>query len=273
MTLEAVKVALRAAEPQDGAFGEVAGSAVLQLAQDRGMETNSLRVYDSAVHHACLADLIVTAVRKPSDLPWLLPPPLQNWTSECLMAPDGNGLRRLVLVSSWSDARHYSECRAWRTLGEIAHYEHPMALIVCVIGQERDGLRSGPWTQGFLHPSGNHQRRFRRRSKGSRQPGNVFSDHWERIHREDHAEISREAWLEAMLKDDVLHEVCFRVDVPIPPSPHLLRLRQMASRKLERLYAMKEKPDPTLSTCDFPVPCPFRKCCHVLPEREPTENI
>ncbi len=270
MTLEAVKVALRSTEQQDGAFGEIAGTAVLQLAQDRGMETNTLRVYDSATHHACLADLIVSAVRKPSDPPWLIPPPVQNWTPECLMAPDGNSLRRLVLVSNWSDARHYSECRAWRTLGEVAHYELPMSLIVCVIGQERDGLRSGPWTQGFLHPSGNHQLRFRKKSRSTSE---VFNDKWEKIHREDHAEISRETWLEAMLKDDVLHEVCFRVDIPVPPIPHLQRIRDMASRKLERLYTLKEKPEPNLSSCDWPVPCQFRRLCHVLPEREPSENL
>jgi len=153
-------------------------------------------------------------------------------------------------------------------LGEIAHYNLPMSLIVCVIGQERDGLRSGPFTVGFLHPA-NHGLRFRKKSRSTSE---VFNDKWERIHREDHAEISRETWLNAMLKDDVLREVLFREDIAIPATPHLLRIREMASRKLERLYALKEKPEANLSSCDWPVPCVFRGCCHVIPEREPNQN-
>lgn len=271
MMLEAIRVALLATEPQDGSFGEVAGAEIMQLCADRGLDTDSHRLFDSGVHHAALSDLIVSSVRKPNDPPWLIPPPVQSWTPDCFMSPDGTMLRRIVLVSNWSDARHYSECRSWRTLGEVSHYELPMQLIVAVIGSERDGIRSGPWTTGFLHPQ-NHQLRFRKRSKGTKQDGNVFNDSWQRIHREDHGEISRETWLESMLRDDVLREVLFRIDIPIPQSPHLLRIRQMASRKLERLYALRELPEANLSSCDWPVPCVFRGCCHVIPERVPSEQ-
>lgn len=268
MVSESILTALLATE---GTWGEIAGSEVMQLAQDRGMDTETPRLFDSAVHHAALSDLIVSSVRKPNDPPWLIPPPVQSWIPDCFMSPDGRTLRRIVLVSNWSDARHYSECRSWRTLGEVAHYELPMSLIVAVIGSERDGIRSGPWTTGFLHPQ-NHQLRFRKRSKGTKQDGNVFNDSWQRVHREDHAEISRETWLESMLRDDVLREVLFRVDIPVPSQAHLLRIRQMAAAKLDRLSALKEVPDGNLSTCDFPVPCVFRGCCHVIPERCPSES-
>lgn len=265
MVSEAIRTALLAS---GGDYGEIAGSEVMQLAADRGLDTDSHKLYPSVVHHAALSDLIVTSVRKPSDPPWLIPDPVQSWTSDCFLSPDGTTLRRIVLVSNWSDSRHYGECRSWRTMGEIAHYELPMDLIVVIIGQERDGLRHGPWTQGFLHP---HNRTLRFRKK-SRSTSEVFNDKWDKVYREDHAEISRETWLNAMLKDDVLPEVLFRVNIPIPPRPHLLRLRQMASRKLERLYALKEKPEANLSSCEWPVKCPFIKLCHTLPEMDPAEK-
>lgn len=266
MVTECLRQSLTATE---GAWGDLAGSAMLQLAQDRGMDTDTPRLYPSVMHHAAISDLMVTAIRKPDEIPWAIPSALPNWTSGCFISPDGNYLRRIVVASNWSDERHSSECRSWETLGEIAHYELPMQMIVLVIGQMRDGLRpSSPWASGFQHPT-NHQLRFR---KKSRSQSEVFSEKWEKIYREDHDEITREDWLEAMLKDDVLREVCFREDIPIPPTPHLQRVRDMASKKLERLYALKETPEANLSGCDFPIPCCFRRICHTLPEREPDER-
>ena len=253
MVTEALRQALTATEGQQ--WGELAGSAMLQLAQDRGLETTTHKIYDSVAHHACLADLLATVLRKPNDQPWISPEPVQSWTGGCYLSPDGSTLRRLVIVSNWTEERHYSECRSWFTLGEQAAYNLPMQLIWLVIGQQRDGLRSSPWTTGYLHPL-NRELRFRKRSKGSRA----------------HAEISRETWLEAMLRDDVLNEVCFREDVPLPLDVHLQRVRDMAKRKLERLHALTEKPEANLSGCEWPVPCSFRKCCHVLPEVDPAEK-
>jgi hypothetical protein len=75
-----------------------------------------------------------------------------------------------------------------------------------------------------------------------------------------------------MLRDDVLYEVCFREDIPVPPLAHLQRARQMAAVKLDRLYGLKDVPEANFSSCDFPIPCPFRKVCHVLPEQRPAEK-
>jgi hypothetical protein len=265
MVAEAIQAALLAPE---GNVGEIAGSTMLQLAADRGLDTTSSRIYDSVTHHACIADLMSAGLRKPEQSPWLLPDPVQNWTSSSLMAPDGNSLRRLVLVSHWTAERHYAECRSWFSLGEIAAYELPMQMVVLVLGQERDGLRHGPWSQGFLHPQ-NHQLRFRKKSRSSSE---VFSEKWEKINREDHAEISRETWLEAMLRDDVLDEVCFRIDIPIPNPRILTHIRDLGRRKMDHLMGLKHKPDPNLSSCDWPVPCQFLRCCHSIPEREPSEK-
>ncbi len=263
-----LRAALTATEPIDGAFGEVAGAEVLQLAEDRGLATEEYDIYSQVMHNAALSDILVSSLRKPTDEPWLIPPTVQGWISDCLMSPDGDYLRRLVLVQHWTDARHYSECRNWFTQGEIAHYRLPMQLIVLVIGQERKARRLSPWTQGFLHPA-NRQLRFRKKSRSTTE---VFNDAWEKIYREDHAEISRETWLNAMLKDDVLPEVCFKVDVPVPETPQLQRIRVMAARKMERLQKMFEKPEANLSSCDWPTPCVFRKLCHRIPEWEPSER-
>jgi hypothetical protein len=271
MTTLAVREALIAPNEQGRVFGEVAGDAMMQIASERSLnETEALhRTYPCVIHHACLADLLVSAVRKPTDPPWLIPPKVYAWTSGCYLAPAGDCLRRVVLVSHWTDERRDAESRNWYSLGEMAHYNLPMQLVVFVVGQQRNGKRSSPWTSGFLHPK-NKQLRFRKRKNGFRQEGNVFADSWEKIYREDHAEISREKWLESMLVDDVLPEVCFRVDIPIPGTLHLERIREMAARRLEKLYSMTKKPDKQLSTCDFPVPCQFRRCCHAEPEREPS---
>ncbi len=269
MMQEAIRQALAA---PDGDYGEIAGSAMMQLASDRGLDTTTHKVYQSVVHHACIADLIVTAIRKPNDPPWLTPDNMENWIPSAYISPAGDTLRRLLLVSHWSDERHASECRGWGTLGEQSVYGLPMQMIVVVIGQQRDGIRgSSPWASGFLHPA-NKMLRFRKRRNGSKTPGNVFNDSWSKVFREDHDEISRKTWLEAMLVDDVLNEVLFIEDIPVPPSPHLLRARQMAEAKLEKLYATRQTPAANLTGCDWPVVCPFRNLCHTLPEREPEEK-
>ena len=266
--VQMIEAALRHALcAKDGApWGELAGSEILQLAEDRGMEIDTPRLYESVIHHAALADLIATVLRKPGEAPWSIPADKDGWQSDCYLSPDGSTLRRVILVSHWNDERHYSECRSWYSLGEIAAYELPMQMAVFVIGQLRDGKRSSPWTTGFLHPSGNHVLRFRKKSKSTSE---VFSEKWQKIYREDHAEISREAWIESMLKDDVLPEVAFPIHLPVPPDLPLRRIRDMMKTKLERLNTLTVTPEASLSVCEWPVKCEFLKLCHTLPEREP----
>lgn len=266
MVRRAVRHSLLASGKQE--WGELAGSHVLQDAEDRGLDTDLHETYPTIIHHAALSDILVSAIRKPDDPPWLIPPDVQNWKSACLMSPDGSHLRRLVLVSHWNDERLDAEKRSWYSAGEIAAYDLPMQMIVLVIGQQRNGKRHSPWTRGFLHPS-NKQLRFR---KKERTTSEVFNSRWIQIAREDHAEISRETWLNSMLKDDVLPEVCFRVDLPVLPESQRTHIRDIAERKLERLGGMTELPEPNLSSCDWPIPCPFKRCCWSLPERAPAEK-
>lgn len=257
MLQAAIAAAVTEAERTD--FGEVAGEEIMQLAKDRGMQTNSHQIYDSAVHHSCLADITSSAIRKPGEEPWTRPEPLSTgWTSGAFLDPSGTRLRRVVLASSWSDDRHYSEIRSWYSLGEVAAYEMPMQQVVLILGVQRDGRRHSPWTKGLLHPT-NHKLRFRKVKHTTTED---FRDTWERIWREDRAEIDRMVWLQTMLDDDVLRDVCFKVEIPVPGKVELQRLRDMAARKLERLAGMTELPDQQLSTCDFPIPCVYQRECH-----------
>lgn len=268
MVALALRASLTATEQPESTLGDYAGSTVLQLAEDRGIQSEQDDVYAEVMHHAALSDVLVTAIRKQKDEAWIVPPPVQHWTPDCLMSPDGKFLRRIALVSHWNDQRHYSECRSWYAAGEIAHYELPMQLVVLVIGQERLGKRQSPWVSGFLHPM-NKILRFRKKSRATSE---VFNEKWEKIWREDHAEITRETWLNAMLKDDVLPQVCFRITIPVPEKIHCQRIRDIAARKMENLGETKETPEPNLSSCDWPVPCLFRRLCHTIPERSPSRT-
>ncbi len=163
-------------ESERSDFGEVAGETIMELGVDPGMETpSSHNIYDSVVHHAALADILTQAIRRPGARPWSIPPPTTlggaPWASGAFVDPLGTTLRQIVLASSWSDSRHYAEVRNWRTTGEVAAYRLPMQVAVLILGQYRDGRRSGPWTKGFLHPR-NRMLRFRKRARISSE---VFS--------------------------------------------------------------------------------------------------
>lgn len=265
-------------------FGELAGETIMDLARDPGMEIPSSHyLHESVVHHAALADVLTTAVRRPRTLPWLLPPPAVvgslPWASSAFLEPSGTKLRRVVLASAWNDERHWSEVRSWYALGEAAVYRLPVTLVVLILGQHRDGKRSSAWTRGFLHPQ-NHKLRFRKRSASGPalradkrwvKKFEVFNDKWEHVWREDRGEISAPQWLQAMLEDDILRDVCFTVEVPVPETVMRDRILAMAERKLERLAKISELPEASMSVCDRP-PCPFKGCCHSAIEYEPSRK-
>lgn len=252
-------------------FGTVAGEAVMNLAADLGMEIPSSRhLYESVIHHAALADTLTTAIRRPQDRPWEIPElvsGIDGWKSAAFLNQSGTGLRRIVLASSWNDERHYSELRSWHSLGEVAAYRLPMTLVVLILGQHRDGRRSGPWTKGFLHPQ-NHKLRFRKKAKVESE---TFSDRWEKVWREDRGEIDTHQWLQAMLDDDILRDVCFTIDLAVPPATETDKIRDMAKRKLDRLAAMVDIPEKNMSICDRPR-CPFKGCCWSAEEYDPSST-
>ena len=264
-----VQMALRAAltETEREDYAELAGETVMQLAAERGMETKVHNRYDSCLHHATLADILASHLRKPGEAPWTVPEAVDvagtPWTSSALLSASGK-LTRIVLTSGWDDDKHLSEYRSWQTLGEVVAYQMPMTQIVIILGASRDGKRHSPWSKGLLHPS-NRVLRFRKRNN---KTTTGFNSSWIPVWREEQDQISRETWLKAMDEDGVLEEVAFQVQVQVPSPATSARIREMMSRHVEALAAMETVPGPQLSTCDVP-PCQFRSCC---PEGEPSEG-
>jgi hypothetical protein len=254
----ALSVGLTETERVD--IGELAGETVLEIAADRGLLTSVNQVYDAAIHHAALADILTQVVRRPGNPAWRPAEPiLGSWTPSCYIDPSGGHLRRIVLVSQWNDERHASEARSWESLGEISHFKLPMQQVVLVLGQHRDGKRHGPFSKGYLHPQGS-ELRFRRKGKRSTS---TFNANWSQIWREDvGGHIGVERWLQAMLEDDMLRDVSFTVELPVPSERDMQAVRDMAERKLEALSKISELPDANLSTCFWPVPCVFQPECH-----------
>jgi len=250
--------AIRAGLLSDRAdFGEAAGEECYGMGIEPGLDTDSYDVHGEVCHLSALADVITSAIRKPTESPWKVPEKLENWRSSCFLSPDGSHLRRIVLVTSWSDDRHYSECRSWFSLGEVCAYGLPMQQVVIVLGQNRNGKRHSPWAKGLRHPA-NKKLRFRKKNDVSEG----FKNTWLQVWREDFDDISTHDWLQAMLADGVLQDVCFNVDIPVPEKSARQAILDMAARKLEKVQNLDSLPDPQLTGCDWPRPCIFRVPCH-----------
>lgn len=245
-------------------FGELAGEEVYGFGADPGIESKQYDQHAEVVHLACVADVVTSAVRKPGSDPWKLAPPLPEWDSGCYLSPDGRHLRRIAFVTSWSDDRHYSLCRAWETLGEICFHNLPMQLVVINLGKHSDGKYHSFWTHGLRHP-GNKKLRFRRR-RNVQEP---FKESWIEVWREDYDDISTHDWLQGMLEDGVLQECMKKVDIPVPKPEARQRILDLARRKLEVIRGAAELPMQNLSTCDWPVPCIHRAHCHAQEEPGP----
>lgn len=249
-------------------FGEAAGEEAYALGNEPGLDTAHYDVHGEVMHLACIADVVTAALRK--DAPWKASEPIRIgegplWSSDVFLDASGAHLRRVALVSAWNDDRHYSECRSWFSLGNVCAYGLPMQMAVIVLGQYREGKRYGPWAKGVRHPA-NKKLRFRKKHAAAEG----FKSTWQQIWREDFDEITTHDWLQAMLEDGVLQDVCFTVTIGVPEQPARQRILDLADRKLEKIASMKELPDPQLTGCDWPVACIFRGPCHA--GREPQKG-
>jgi hypothetical protein len=268
MVHAAVRHALMSGVPDPG---EAAGDFIMQLAADRGIEYDRDRtnLYRCALSHASASDLIVTAIQRSRKETWSVPSDLPQWRTSAMIDPSGDKLRRFVAVSAWSEGRDLYEKRSWHVLGEICHYELPMEMVVAVLGPLQSGRRQSHWNKALFHHNGN-QLRFRLRRRASVEG---FKETWQVIYREEHAEITREKWLDAMRDDEVLQDSLFVVRIPVPDEAQCGIIRDLAARQLDRLHAIAEVPPRQLVTCNEPLhPCPFRICCWSDPEMAPENS-
>jgi hypothetical protein len=253
-------------------WGQVAGEQVYALGLEPGLETNYFNVHDQVVHLASIADIVTTAIRKQQEKPWGIPPPVLlgkqglQWNSSAYIDPSGSHLRRIVLVSNWSDERHYSEARSYFSLGEVCAYGLPMQQVVIVLGQNRSGKRHSAWTKGFRHPR-NKKLRFRKKNDVTVP----FNSNWDKVWREDFSDISTHDWLQAMLDDGVLQDHCFTVQIDVPIQITRKHILDLMMRKLEAIEKLNTLPDEQMTGCDWPYKCQFRKPCHS--GGEPKEGV
>jgi hypothetical protein len=243
-------------------FGECGGERVVEIASVKELTTDYPQVYDQVIHTASLADVLCHALRKAQEAPWTMPEPTtlpggHEWVSSTFLAPGGQSLRRVVIVSNWSKDKHYSFCRDWSTIGNVCAYELPMQLAVCVLGQVREGKRYGYFSRGYRHPV-NRGLRFRKRTDA----GTGFKSSWQQIFREDFDEIKTVDWLQAMHADGVLADSAFSVTVDVPSKEARKHVLDLASRKLDKLLNMKTVPDEQYTGCSWPVRCPYISPCH-----------
>ena len=242
--------------------GNAAGERIMEISASREIVSDQHDLYSQIIHYCAISDIVSTAVRKATEPPWGIPEPVElpnglAWNSGAFLAPDGLSLRRIVLATSWSDNRHYSEARSWFSLGEVCCLNLPMKEAVIILGAHRDGKRHGYWSKGLRHPV-NKKLRFRKKTDVSVG----FKSTWATIFREDYDEISTEEWLSAMLNDGVLPDVCFSVEIPTPERKARQEIVDLAARRLDEMYETKELPSKQLSTCDHPYPCDHRVHCH-----------
>lgn len=251
---QAVESAL-SAETEDP--GQWAGDEVMQLCADRGLRTAHLNLFDLGLHFAALGDLLTTLLRG-SGGPWERPEDIQLgntlWQSSAFLNGLGTRLVKVILIDRWSPERESSERHSWRVLGECAAYQMPMQVLVCNLGQTRDGRHVGPLTKGWLHPR-SHQLRLKKRD------GQGFDKNWTPVWRENRSEMSRDRWIDAMREDDVLSACVFPLEVDVPESNVGRQMRELAERNLESLAQMKQAPEMSISQCFFPTPCAFTAHC------------
>ena len=242
--------------------GQAAGDRIMEISANRNIVSDQHDLYSQVVHYCSIADIVSTALRKPTDAPWGFPDPQtlpngQTWRSGAYLAPDGAKLRRVVLATNWSDERHYSEARSYYSLAEACVYGLPMQEAVIVLGASRDGRRHGYWSKGLMHPV-NKRLKFRKKHDVEK----AFKSSWKVAFREDHDEISTKEWLDALYSDGVFSDICFSVEIPVPEKAARQRIIDLAARKLDIMYALKEPPLPNLSTCDWPTSCAHKGHCH-----------
>jgi hypothetical protein len=240
-------------------FQEVCGEEVMQLAADRGLDTDSHNVYDLALHSACLADIICSAIRKPKEAPWTIPDPKvfpsYVWHSGALINPKRR-LSRIVLTDYWNSGKKLAAQNSWHSLGEVAAYGLGMDQIVAVLGIHKSDKRHGPFSRCYIHPRSG-KIRFQKKSQSTTTD---FKESWRRSWRED-ADISRHDWLSAMHDDGVLAEHLFVVDVPVPEEYKIQELKDLAERKLQTVWNIGQVPDRQLSGCFSPTQCQYVHCC------------
>lgn len=232
--------------------GSIARETLLQIAAEPGLDMQSPQMYDVAVHHAALME-VVTEYLAPE--PWIPAGAVDGFQPDSFILPDGR-LRRVVLCSAYSELRKREEINSWRTMADVCVTGRPMLLNFITIGQSKKGFRSSPWVQGYIHPE-NGLLRTQRIATEKTGPNPKFTENWKKVYREQTDHKPKE-WLTIMQKDqafDGLVQYC-TADVPVNRKEVLADLK-----RIEREIA-SESLEMRRSACFRFAPCVFAGVCH-----------
>jgi len=230
-----------------------ARETLLQIAADPGLDMQAWNLYDVAVHHAALMELVTAYLV--ADGPWTPAGEVDGVGCQSFVLPDGR-LRRVVLCSAYSELRKLEEVHSWRTIADVCVTGRPMLLNFISIGQSRKGLRASPWTQGYVHPE-NGILRVKRIASEKTGPNPRFSDNWKKVYREQTDHKPKE-WLAIMQQDHAFEDLVqyCTVDVPTNRKGILEDLRRIERELASKSIAMRR------SACFRFSPCPMACLCH-----------
>lgn len=258
---------------------KLAKEHVMQLAGERGWQTDRPDPYDQAVHYSYMAEVLARAIRQPSQVEGLNPHPAVQvgttgleWQPEAYLVGGGTRLMRVVLVDHWDDDRLMAELHGWRTIGDVCVTKLPMTIRVLVIGQSRGGRRTGHWTRARQHPR-SKQLRFARRHE--RADG--FAESWTTVWREDSG-VGVDAWVEQMARDGVLIESAFEKRVTVPGPYACGQVLEDIRRIGDEIQLTQTEPKLQFpmnrSACDSVIhgPCRFQCVCLAPSEITPGET-
>lgn len=224
------------AEGLKSGIPEKAKHRLLRMAANPGLAISGTGIYDVAIHHATLLELLCTYLLSTEEGRWKradsinLGPYYYRPQSYLLQ---GNRIRRVVLATAWTPEREAEERNSWRTLGDMAMTGKPMVINVLIIGSLKFGKRLSPWTKGYLHPKSQELRIMGRPQPDNNNRRMTFNDSWKQIWRETHQGVLAKEWLGVMQKDHAFDEVVKTITIDLPP--HITEVRAQVERMLARM--------------------------------------
>lgn len=229
-----------------------ANAAFIAQASSPGLDIEGRNVYDIAVHHATMLEVICAYLLGDNGA-WKPAGAVDDFQPMSFQMDDGR-LRRVVLCSTWSTLREFEERISWWTMADTCMTGRPQLVNVIVIGQSRSGFRSSPWTTGFIHPENGIMR--------IRKKDGKFMDNWRRVYREA-TDYHPSEWLDLMQKDGAFEDVVFHWTAEVP------KHRESILRDMERIKTAIGGTEMRRSACYRFAPCPMAGLCHrgITPEQ------
>lgn len=231
----------------------------MTLAANPGLDIEGRDIYDIAVHHAQMLEVLTAYLT--TDGPWqpALPVSFAGGTFEPMsfQLPDGR-LRRVVLCSTWNEMRGLEEKYSWWTMADVAATGRPMLVNVMVIGSSQGGYRRSPWTTGYLHPE-NGILRIRKKE-------GQFTDRWKKMYREQTDRTTLQ-WLSKMQQDEAFDGIVESFSVDPPDASVLKDMERIAAEIRQNGTEMRR------SGCFQKVRCPMADLCHGSAYKTPSEAL